>query len=430
MRGSRCVRTGLLVLVICCAVAALVVGAAPARAGSISLHVQDAASGAPIAGIIHVEVGRHHSAGWSLVRFNSTSATGDVQFLNLPAGTYTLLLEDSTDRYPRCFWPLSFTRATATRIVLDDDTDYAGVADMTLAGHIGGVVRDDEGNPLGGISIGAVHEGQGGSGKTAADGTFDVGGLLPASDYIMCFEDTENEDYIYQWWPDQRFSEDAKHVSVSTGDTTPIEVTMHKSAHFTGVITTRFGVPARNVAVSAFKRTADGWENWSGECCHTDGTFRIFHLPPGEYRVAFWDTDRYEHKRWYPDTALPSEAKVFTLGPGETMELRDTVWNDTQRPTPSAPDAEVVEQGETADVRMCVRDPRPFGPRADVTIKVRTGKGKLVKTVVLPRRAVNRWLHGRFIADLPRGVYRFSVYVRDSGGNRETRPAVNTLRVR
>jgi hypothetical protein len=43
---------------------------------------------------------------------------------------------------------------------------------------------------------------------------------------------------------------------------------------------------------------------------------------------------------------------------------------------------------------------------------------------------VNTWLHGRFLCDLPRGLYRYSVCARDSGGNRETRPAVNTLRVR
>ena len=425
---------GSLLLLGGCVLAAMAVDAQISRAASITVEVRDAVTQAPLSGI-NVELGRRHSAGWSLVRFNSTSAVGTVQFSDLSGGTFTLLLQDFTGAYPWCYSPNAFTRAEATLIVLDDATDYTAVADLSPAGHVAGVVTDEAGAPLENIRIHVGHivdmQGQGGQGWTAADGSFDIGGLLPAPDWKLYFEDTEHEDYIYQWWDSQRFYEDAAPVPIYGGQTTSVAVTMQKSAHIAGVITTRFGLRCRDVAAEAFRLSESGrWESWSGEGCHEDGSFRIFHLPPGKYIVAFWDTDRPDNKRYYPDTALRSQAKVITLGSGETVNLREVVWNDTWRPTPEAPEAEVVDQGEIADVRMRIKDPRPGGPTADVTIKVQTRGGKLVKTVVLPRRAVNRWLHGRFVADLPRGAYRFSVLATDCGGNRQTRPAVNFLRVR
>lgn len=427
-------RTGLLLVLLlaCCAPTALAAGAQPARAASISVQVRAADTLLPLAGI-RVDLYQSMPWGWGGDwRYGySDAVTGGVRFDGLVAGTYVLESRDPASAYASSCWSDAFTRAEAKKIVLAADTVYAADVRMLRAGRVAGVVTDEYGTPLGGISLWVGMEGQAGTGRTAADGSFDIGGLLPGAAWKLYAEDTENEDYVYQWWDGQRVVEDATPLSVASGQTTTVAVKMLTSAHIDGTITTRFGLPARDVAAQAFRLGDDGrWVAWSGECCHEDGSFRIFHLPAGTYIVAFWDTDRPSHKRYYPDTALRSEATTFTLAAGETIDLHEVVWNDTQRPTPAAPDAEVVDQDETADVRMRVNDPRPFGPRADVTIKVRTRGGKLVKTVVLPRRRVNTWLHGRFLCDLPRGQYRYSVYARDSGGNRETRPAVNTLRVR
>ena len=429
-------RLGLLFLLLACILTAAAASAPPAPAASITVNVRAADTLLPLSGI-RVDLYQAMPWGWGGDwRYGFSDAlSGTLRIDGLAAGTYTLELRDATQAYASCYWSDAFTRSEATKIVLADDTAYSADVKLPLAGRIAGVVTDESGTPLKGILVNAHNghdsDGQGAGVLTAADGSYAIGGLLAAQNWVLFLEDQENEAYIYEFWSGARVYEDATPVSVGSGQTTTIDVAMRKSATISGVITTRLGLPCQNVVAAVYARTpSGGWVDFSGECCHTDGTFRACQLPPGRYSVAFFSTHALEQKRYYPSTALRSEAKIFTLGYGEAVDLHEVVWNDTSKPTPEAPDAEIVARGSTANVLYRVKDKRPGGPTADVTIKVRTRGGKLVKTVVLPRRKVNRWLSGRFACDLPRGSYVFSVYAVDLGGNRQTRPAVNTLRVR
>jgi hypothetical protein len=430
-------RIGLLLLLCSCVLTAMAVAAQTSSAASITVNVRAADTQSPLSGI-RVDLYQAMPWGWGGDwRYGFSDAlSGSVRFDDLAAGTYTLGLRDATQAYASCYWSDAFTRVEATHIVLDVDAVFTADVELAPAGHIAGVVTDADGAPLEGIYLHAGHirdmDGQASTGVTAADGSYDLGGLLPADDWVLYLEDVENEDYIYQFWDGARVYEDATQVAVTSGRTTTVDVRMQKSATISGVVTTRLGLPCYRVAVQAFARTeSGGWVDVSGVCCDAEGRFTIRQLPPGRYSLAFWSTERFgENRRYYPDTALRSQAKIFTLGYGQAIDLREVVWDDVRKPTPEAPEAETVARGGTAKVLLRVKDPRPGGPTADVTIKVRTRGGKLVQTVVLPRRTVNRWHSGRFVCRLPRGAYRFSVYAVDLGGNRQTRPAVNSLRVR
>ena len=181
-----------------------------------------------------------------------------------PPVTYRLELHDATGAYASCYWSDAFTRAEATHIVLGADTVFTADAELSPAGHIAGVVTDPDGVPLEGIYLHAGHirdmDGQASTGVTAVDGSYDLGGLLPADDWVLFLEDVENEDYIFQFWDGASVYEDATPVAVTSGQTTTVDVRMQKSATISGVVTTRLGLPCYRVAVQAFARTAlGGW---------------------------------------------------------------------------------------------------------------------------------------------------------------------------
>lgn len=103
---------------------------------------------------------------------------------------------------------------------------------------------------------------------------------------------------------------------------------------------------------------------------------------------------------------------------------------DTRRPTPLANWAASVVRGRTATLRYYVRDARPGSPTATVLLKIRTLTGRSVKTILLPRQAVDVALGYRFTCRLARGSYRFSVFATDAAKNTQTKVVSNRLLVR
>lgn len=190
--------------------------------------------------------------------------------------------------------------------------------------------------------------------------------------------------------------------------------------------------PLPGIYVTLERRAASSWE-YVGSAT-TGGGFpgsvRFDGLAAGTYLLQLRNAAR-THAWCYWDQAFTrSSAREIVLGYGEAVSIHEVVWNDDDPPVTDAPDEESAARGATARITYRVRDRRPGGPTADVIIKVRTRGGKLVKTVVLPRRKVNRWLSGGVTCDLPRGTYVFTVYAVDRGGNRQRRAAHNILRVR
>jgi hypothetical protein len=107
-----------------------------------------------------------------------------------------------------------------------------------------------------------------------------------------------------------------------------------------------------------------------------------------------------------------------------------TVRIDTVRPTTRALSLATVRRGFWATLRYRADDPLPNGHAASVMIKVKTLKGKVVKTLRLGLRPVNRALTYWYHCTLPRGTYGYFVYATDLAGNKQASVGSNRLSVR
>lgn len=113
---------------------------------------------------------------------------------------------------------------------------------------------------------------------------------------------------------------------------------------------------------------------------------------------------------------------------GNTEAVRSVSVNiDMAKPQPQAPRAAKVRQKRTAVLRYRVVDEAPNGGTADVVIVVRDKRGRTVKRLVLPDRAVNAPLTARFACTLSLGTYRFRVSATDAAGNPQTTVATQKL---
>jgi hypothetical protein len=71
-----------------------------------------------------------------------------------------------------------------------------------------------------------------------------------------------------------------------------------------------------------------------------------------------------------------------------------------------------------------------LSPLANVTIRIKSGSGTVVKTVTAKGVRTNRALSKRILLSMPAGAYRFFVYARDLAGNTQTVVGSSLLTVR
>ena len=115
---------------------------------------------------------------------------------------------------------------------------------------------------------------------------------------------------------------------------------------------------------------------------------------------------------------------------GNVVEAEAGISVDTKRPNPAGTKAASVRRGAKATLRYKIKDPAPSSGKATVRIVIRKVGGKVVKTVTLKSRPVGKSLKYRFVCKLQKGRYRYFVFATDAAGNKQTKVARNTLRVR
>ena len=89
---------------------------------------------------------------------------------------------------------------------------------------------------------------------------------------------------------------------------------------------------------------------------------------------------------------------------------------DASPPT-TAVKAAAAKHNKTATISYKVSDAPPNAGVADVTITIKTAKGKIAKSIVLPGRAVNSWLSYKFHCTLAKGTFTMRVTALDGAGN-------------
>jgi hypothetical protein len=110
------------------------------------------------------------------------------------------------------------------------------------------------------------------------------------------------------------------------------------------------------------------------------------------------------------------------------VALNTTIIADTTRPATYAPSNCSVRRGRKAALKYKVTD--AFDKRVAVTIKIKTLKGRVKKTLGPFQAVTGKLLTRSFTCKLAKGRYRFWVYAKDAAGNTQRRVGSNILKVR
>jgi len=354
----------------------------------------------------------------------------------LPAGKYEVMVEDRSGVYASQFWNDRVSRSHADALTVVDGQTTDCVVQLDQAGHIIGTVTDTSGTPLQDIyihvqGVDVTKMDFGGEAWTDASGHYDIGGL-PTGSFTVEAQDF-SEKYLYQFYPDQPSYATATPFDVVAGqDLEAPTITMKQAAIIDGGITTHLGVVPHDVMCSLESKDPTGkWVETVAWCCNNDCTYHIGQIPAGRYRLCFYWEGHPNNRQYYPGTFDPSQAQLFDIAEGQHLTGIDAViWGDTEAPVTQAPLANTVTRGAATNLAYRIVDKGLHGPRADVTIKIKTFAGKTVKVVRLAKRPVNQLRHLHFACNLSRGRYRFCVFAVDSGGNHQRRIASNVLTVK
>ena len=241
-------------------------------AASIAGVVTDS-SGAPLQGVYVYawRAGYQYSA--------NTAENGSYRIAGLPAGDYTVQVQDWSYTYVGEWFDDVADQASATAIELAAGEAVAGVdASLATAGSIAGVVTDSAGAPLESIYVYAV-PGYGGA-YTAADGSYRIAGLAAGS-YQVRFNGSSA--YAGEWFDDVADQGSATGVVVAAGEVVSgVDASLVTAGSISGVVTDSAGAPLESIYVY---RTPNG----QGTYTAADGSYRFDGLGAGTFAIRFID---------------------------------------------------------------------------------------------------------------------------------------------
>ncbi len=321
--------------------------------GAISGRVTDA--GGAHAGLAGVEVGVFSDTTQDFAT-PVTAADGSYVARGLRAGTdYVVCFHtwgpvgggsvDALGYISECFDNKPETTPSPTLVTATVGSTRTGVnAALAPAGGISGTVTDAGGthHGLAGVFVSAqrMSTGEGGLTVSAANGGYLVGGLVPGSDYTVCFQgssatggSTDNLGYVDECFDNQPFLDGGTPVGVTSGAVhAGVNAALSAGGVITGTVTDAGGThqPLAGVFVSF---DSESKSLGGGTISAADGTYRITGLATGtDYHVCFDGT-----------SATGGSSDVF----GYAMECFDN-RTPTQAPTNISVTAGNVRAGISA----------------------------------------------------------------------------------
>ncbi len=172
-------------------------------------------------------------------------------------------------------------------------------------------------------------------------------------------------------------------------------------------VTVAFTASDRASGVASTSFSADGGVTWETGACIVDAP--ATHDNDGIHIILYRSAD---------NTGLVEAPRSCT------------VRIDTRQPVTAAPYSTKVKRGYRATLRYRVDDQQPCASKANVTIKVATLSGRVVRVFKLGQRSVNRLLTCQFRCTVAKRTYRFRVYATDAAGNKQAVAGWNRLIVR
>ncbi len=287
----------------------------------------------------------------------------------------------------------STTGGSSCMIAEFDDVYLADPEDSSM---IMGVVRDSDGSPISGVIVAAVEQSIGvyaGSTITQPDGSYTMAGL-PSGNYIV-WVDTTGTDYIREYYDDASDYYAAEPVHADSDQPAlGIDFGLDIGGRIAGIVTDSDGDPLVGLWVRARDFSTGSYKD--GGRTHPDGSYTIYGLQTGSYRVNFypWVTDyilEYYHNTYDYNAALP-----VVVSAGETTGEINFA----------------VERGGTISGTVIDGDGNPIdGTQTPIQVNALKGDPCGWRQVVAPTEIDS---DGNFtIYGLPPGIYFLQTYNRE-----------------
>ncbi|TQK70057.1 carboxypeptidase regulatory-like domain-containing protein [Nocardioides sp. SLBN-35] len=300
--------------------------AALARGGRISGQVSGA-DGEPLSDI-SVEVYREVSGEVVAEEFYGyTDENGSYEVGGLPDGDYRVAFLPWDDIHASEYYDDQPTLAQAEVLHLAGGSSVVADAELGLRGSITGQVTDEDGTPLGGISV-QLHTGvpggdDGGSTsccwETEADGRYRI--PVDPGRYALEFEDHSGV-HVSEFYDDQPSLEQATGVVVAGDETVVADARLALGSSVTGTVTAQGGMPLGDTSVTVYRYEPvyDYWYWWDSTHTDAQGHYAIGDLTPSTpYRLRFHATDGQHVDEYFDDRTSLEEATDIVLGEHETF---------------------------------------------------------------------------------------------------------------
>ncbi|MFL5871953.1 MAG: carboxypeptidase regulatory-like domain-containing protein [Solirubrobacterales bacterium] len=263
------------------------------------------------AGIANVSACARKGGGFVFSYCASTDSGGSYRLGGLPPGSYTVEFsagfEPATRDYLHEYYDDSPTEGEATPVTVTAGAVTAEVdAGLTKGAQIAGVVTNEGGEPIAGVSVCAevakARPNFGECGFTGSDGTYVIHRLASGRYRIGFFPGPLSGNFLRQYYRDQPSRQLAEAVQVNApSPVTGIDATLHFGGQIKGQITEEDGAtPIQNARACAFETGSEVIEG-GGRCAQTagDGSYVIGSLPSGSYEVTFSAAEQgFASERW------------------------------------------------------------------------------------------------------------------------------------
>ncbi|HTX12659.1 MAG TPA: carboxypeptidase regulatory-like domain-containing protein [Solirubrobacteraceae bacterium] len=309
------------------------INASLATGATVSGVVTDAA-GNPLSGVgVYVDdYGTGDFPYYVYSNSATTNSSGQWSVDGLPTGTYQVDFQPPDgSNYAFQYYDDVSGENPPTPVTLTAGSTTSGIdAALTMGGQISGTVMDGTttpASPAPGVEVAAVDASgeQSASTTTDSNGNYTLSGLSPSASYRVEFTPPEGSPLAQQFYPSGLTLQAATPVPVTVGQTTPnIDETLGEGGSIAGAVTNAAtGYPIGGVEVVLTDDAGNGLYMDGETSTEPDGTYDVTNLPPGSYKVEFYDGGFFSEGglafQYYNDASTLSAADSVTVGAGQAI---------------------------------------------------------------------------------------------------------------
>jgi protocatechuate 3,4-dioxygenase beta subunit len=256
--------------------------------------------------------GTYNSSYWT------RTGNGDYRIAVAPGDDVRLRFDNCGDTLPAQWYDNAPDYTHAKRVHIDEgatlsDADGWIFEDLPPTDgnvHMSGTVRDADGNPVPGIWVSAVRQGEWQGGETDANGKYEVDHLV-AGMY---------DSYYRPAWETQNFLTTSSKIDLSAGSADNVDVTLQTGGRILGTVSDPHGQPLQGICVRSTNVT--GVNEPRQAVTDPDGRYMLVGMDTGSVQLRFLDCHggNWAGAFWHnePDDAAHADVVQVTAGSDTT----------------------------------------------------------------------------------------------------------------